>query len=80
MTFRKRLRNNATIAFLYWLPIRLFLKIARFFPLQNKIVFDNFCGRGLGDDPKYILLQLINEGAKAKYIWLVNDLSEKFPS
>ena len=79
MTFRKRLRNNATIAFLYWLPIRLFLKIARFFPLQNKIVFDNFCGRGLGDDPKYILLQLINEGAKAKYIWLVNDLSEKFP-
>ena len=79
MTFREHLKNNAIIVFLYWLPIRLFLKIASFFPLQNKIVFDNFCGRGLGDDPKYILLQLINDGVKVKYIWLVNDLSEKVP-
>lgn len=79
MTFREHIRNNAIIVFLYWLPIRLFLKIASFFPLQNKIVFDNFCGRGLGDDPKYILLQLINDGVKVKYIWLVNDLSEKVP-
>lgn len=80
MTLREYLRNNAIIVFLYWLPVRFFLKIVRFLPLQNKIVFDNFCGRGLGDDPKYILLQLINDNVNVKYIWLVNDLSEKVPS
>ena len=79
MTLREYFKINPIVVFLYWLPIKVFLFFARFFPLQNKIVFDNFCGRGLGDDPKYILLQLINDGIKAKYIWLVNDLSEIVP-
>lgn len=79
MTLRERLRRNPIIVFLYWLPVRFFLIIARFFPLQNKIVFDNFRGKGLGNDPKYILLQLIKDGVKAKYIWLLNDFSEDMP-
>lgn len=80
MTLRERLRTNPIVAFLYNLPIKGFLFLAQFFPLQRKIVFDNFCGRGLGDDPKYILLQMIKDGVKAKYIWLTNDQSIEVPA
>lgn len=79
MTLRGLLKVNPVVVFLYYLPIKAFLIIARFFPLQRKIVFDNFCGRGLGDDPKYILLQMIKDGINAKYIWLTNDLSIEVP-
>ena len=80
MTLREQLKLNPIVVFLYYLPIKIFLTIARFFPLQRKIVFDNFCGRGLGDDPKYILLQMIKDGIKAKYIWLTSDLSIDVPA
>ena len=80
MTIREYLKRKPVIVFLYYLPIRIFLFIAHFFPLQRKIVFDNFCGRGLGDDPKYILLQMIKNGIRAKYIWLTNDLSIDVPA
>ena len=80
MTLREQLKVNPVVVFLYYLPINIFLTIARFFPLQRKIVFDNFCGRGLGDDPKYILLQMIKDGINAKYIWLTNDLSIDVPA
>lgn len=80
MTLRELLKVNSVVFFLYYLPIKVFLTIARFFPLQRKIVFDNFCGRGLGDDPKYILLQMIKDGINAKYIWLTNDLSIEVPA
>ena len=80
MTLREHLRVNPIIVFLYWLPIRTILFFAHFFPLQKKIVFDNFCGKGLGDDPKYILLQMIKEKVKAKYIWLTSDLSIEVPN
>lgn len=79
MKIRARLRVNPIVVFLYWLPAHFFLFIARFFPLQNKIVFDNFRGKGLGDDPKYILLQLIKNKVNAKYIWLLNDFAEDMP-
>lgn len=80
MTLREYLRTNPLIVFLYNLPIKVFLFLAQFFPLQRKIVFDNFYGRGLGDDPKYILLQMIKDGVKAKYIWLTNDQSIEVPT
>lgn len=79
MTFRKHLRNNAIIVFLYWLPVRLLLKIARFFPLQQKIVFNSFSGKGFCDDPKYIFLELVKRNLSIKYIWLVNDLETEMP-
>lgn len=79
MTIRERLRNNPVIVFLYWLPIKIFLFIARFFPLQDKIVFNSFNGKGFCDDPKYIYLELKRRCIKAKYIWLVNDLNAEMP-
>lgn len=79
MTFREYLRNNTIIVFLYWLPVRVFLKIARFFPLQQKIVFNSFSGKGFCDDPKYIFLALAKRNLKIKYIWLVNNLDSEMP-
>lgn len=79
MTIRECLRNNPVIVFFYWLPIKFFLFIARFFPLQNKIVFNSFNGKGFCDDPKYIYLELKRRCIKTKYIWLVNDLNTEMP-
>ncbi len=58
---------------------KLFLLIARHLPLQNKIVFCNHGGDGLGDDPKYILLELLKRKSPAKLIWMLNDLSTPLP-
>lgn len=51
----------------------------RFLPLQNKVVFVNFFGRGLGDDPKYILLELLRRDLNAEYIWISRDKNIEVP-
>lgn len=79
MTLRENLKNHSIAYFLHWFLTQIFLFFVHFFPLQKKIVFNNFNGRELGDDPKYILLQLVKDKVKAKYIWLTNDLSIKVP-
>ena len=45
--------------------------IFRHFPLQNKVVFDNFGGRGMGDDPKYIAIELLKRNSRLKLYWIV---------
>lgn len=79
MNIRDYLRNNKTFVFFYWFPIRIFLFFAQFLPLQKKIVFNSFNGKGFCDDAKYIYLELSRRKIKAKYIWLVNDLNAKMP-
>lgn len=61
----------------FLLPIFLFF--FRLFPLQDKVVFRNFNGRGLGDDPKYIALELLHSYPKIKLIWLASNLDESHP-
>lgn len=51
-----------------WLPI-----------YNNKIVFDNFSGRGYGCNPKYIAEELIRRNRKYDIVWLVRDESEAVP-
>ena len=80
MIFREYLRNNVIIVCLYWLPIRILLKVARFLPLQKKIVFNSFHGKGFCDDPKYIFLELAKRNLRIKYIWLVNNLESEMPT
>lgn len=48
-------------------------------PLQNKVVFRNFNGKGLGDDPKYIALELIRNFPDIKLVWLASDLNTPHP-
>ena len=58
---------------------KFLLRVARLLPLQQKIVFNAFSGRGFCDDPKYILLELLKQQVKAEYVWLVNDLNTEMP-
>lgn len=60
---------------LYSWGIQLYLFLGRHLPLQNKVVFCNAFGSGMGDDPKYIALELLKRNNKAKLIWMLNDMS-----
>lgn len=60
--------KNIIIKALYYLPIS-----------DKKIVFDNFGGKGYGDDPKYIAQELLNRNLGLKLIWVTSDMSLQFP-
>lgn len=56
------------------------IKMFSLLPLQNKVVLENFNGRGMGDDPKYIALALLEKRLeKIKLIWLCNDTKASYP-
>lgn len=65
--------------------IKNLLKKLLIFPLNmlpiqsNKIVFDNFGGRGFGDNPKYILEELARRGNKLDLVWVAKDLELSVP-
>ena len=46
---------------------------------KNKIVFDNFGGRGYGCDPKYIAEELLKRNADIDLVWLTTDMNIKLP-
>jgi len=50
------------------------------FPVQNRVVFINFNGRGFGCNPKYIALEMLREQVAAELIWFVHNLNEPLPS
>lgn len=50
------------------------------FPINNKkIVFNNFNGKGYGDNQKYIAEEILKRDIPVKMIWLVKDLDLKIP-
>ena len=58
-----------------WIISKLYI-----FPIQtNKIVFDNFGGRGFGDDPKYIAKELLSRDINLKLIWVTTDPTIDLP-
>lgn len=79
MTIHEYLRINPILVFLYKIPLEIFSLCIRLLPLQKKIVFNSFHGRGFCDDPKYIYLELEKRNLPIKYIWLVNDLNLDMP-
>ncbi len=50
-------------------------KLFRILPIsRNKIVFDNFCGKGYGGNPKYIAEAILDSKVKdIDLIWLVDN-------
>lgn len=52
--------------------------------IKNKIVFENFSGKGLGCNPKYILYEIQRRKLDFEIVWLVKDLknvnTQEFPS
>ena len=47
---------------------------------NNKIVFDNFNGKGYGCNPKYIAEEILKQKLDYDLVWLVNDMREEIPS
>ena len=47
---------------------------------NNKVVMQNFAGKGYGDNPKYIAKALIDSDDQYDLVWIVNDIHKyKFP-
>lgn len=56
------------------------MMLIKFHLLQRKkIVFDNFNGKGYGDNPKYISEEIIRQNLNWDIVWLVKDNSVKMP-
>lgn len=67
--------------YLHLVKEKLYNYFLRILPLQDKVVFGNFFGRGLGDDPKYIALALKKLNPKIKLYWVTDGkLNIKLPS
>lgn len=51
--------------------LKLASKIFIFFPIRtNKVVFDNFCGKGCGDNPGAIAQKLLEEMPSVDIVWI----------
>lgn len=62
-----------------WFGMMLLHYAMRIFPLKkNKIFISNFCGKGYGDNAKYICEELFKKN-KYDIVWLVNDLKMDMP-
>lgn len=65
---------------IYRLGRRAAFNIVTLLPVDsNKVIFDNFGGRGYGDDPKYIAEELRVRCPELKLIWLTSNMDEIFP-
>ena len=64
---------------------KLLLKRLIFYPFswlplnKRKLVFDNFGGRGYGDNPKYIADELLKQDKNLDIVWLTKDMSISVP-
>ena len=67
--------------YLHLVKEKIYRCFLRILPLQDKVVFCNFFGRGLGDDPKYIALALKKINPKIRLYWVTDGkLNIKLPS
>lgn len=64
----KRIENNPTRWYFKFLPIK-----------NDKIVFDNFIGRGYGDNPKAIAEEIMRQGHDWDLVWLTKKEEELPP-
>jgi CDP-glycerol glycerophosphotransferase len=65
---------------LYYIKVFLYY-IFRLFPINNKKLFiQNFNGKGYGDNPKYIIEEILRRSLNFKIVWAVRpELSKDFP-
>lgn len=76
----KKQRKPCWLEKAYWTACEKILSFLVIVPVKkNKIVFDNFGGRGYGCDPKYIAEELLKKDEKLDLVWLAYNRSERFP-
>ena len=74
-TFRARTKEKIHEVISSWIR-----RYRRFFPIRdNRIVFDNFAGRGYADHPRYIAEEIHRRGLKWDIVWLVDNINEPMP-
>lgn len=73
-------KNQQRVGNLIYLLKSMTQYVFRLLPLQNKVVFINFRGRGMGDDPKYIALELVKRDIKGlDLLWLLSNTDNLLP-
>lgn len=61
--------------------IKILFCIFKVFPINDrKIVISNFCGKGYGDNGKYIAKELLRSETNYDIVWLVDNLDYHFPN
>ena len=66
--------------FIYGILRNIAVKVFSIMPLkENKIIFDNFAGKGYADNPKYIANELLNRKLDLDLVWLLNDMEQILP-
>ena len=64
---------NNTISYTMKTILRFVLKkVLDLFPLQKKVLFINFSGKGYGDNPKYIANEILRQNLGYKLIWAIS--------
>ena len=65
---------------LYSAAIEITFQFIAVLPIKkNKIVFDNFGGRGYGCDPKYIAQELLKRKESLDLVWLTQNMETDLP-
>lgn len=76
----KNLKRKIGSSNIYLKIKKIIIKSLYYLPVDSKkIVFDNFGGRGYGDDPKYIAEQIRKQHNDLKLIWLTSDMRIELP-
>lgn len=65
------------IYYLTHIKYQLVSLLFSFCKLQNKVVCNNFQGRGYGCNPKYIANEIRRQNLPIDIVWLVNDLNDE---
>lgn len=74
-TFRARTKEKLNEIISDWIR-----HYRRCFPIKsNRIVIDNFAGRGYADHPRYIAEEIHQRGLKWDIVWLVDNINEPMP-
>lgn len=64
--------------YLFAVVKRILIPVFRLFPLQNKVILENFRRSGFGDDPKYIAEELAKK-ENVRIIWCYNRTKDEYP-
>ena len=63
--------------YIYEIAYSLPFYLLRAFPInKTKIIFNNFDGKGYGDNPKYIAEYILKNNLEFELVWLVNDVND----